>query len=461
MEEGMGQAGKIVVIGCSGCGALAARTLKKLKPSLNVTIIREQEEKGLLTRCATPYICCGNVMVEPSYKDDNIFLSQDIKLVNVRAVGINRQSKIVTTDDGNTYSYDKLILATGAKPAVLPIKGIDLQGVFYLRTSGDAINILNWINSKRVKNVVLIGAGAIGIEIAYLASRNGVNVTLVEMLNQVMPKILDADMSEDLHTYMKEKCIDLRLSEKVKSIEGKKEVEKVVFSSGEEISAEMVIISAGAQPNIELAKKAGLEIGELGLKVDTNLQTSDPDVYAGGDIIQYKSHVTGKPILGQLRPNAVIAGRVIAKNILGYKIEYPALLNGFATKFYDKSIAGTGISESEANSEGINAISSKQSSASKHSMMREKKPYTVKLVFDKESEKIIGGQIISDAESPVKHIDMLSLAIRCGLKVLDLTTIRCAGQPELSPDPGMEPISLAAEKVFEMIQKDAKVAEGA
>ncbi len=453
----MGQSDRIVVIGCSGCGALAARTLKKLNPSLHITIIREQEEKGLLTRCATPYICCGNVMVEPSYKDDNIFTSEGIELVNVKAVGIDRDKKIVTTADGKTYPYDKLVLATGAKPTTLPVPGINLPGVFSLRTSGDAVNILHWMNSKRVKNVVLVGAGAIGIEVAYLISRHGVNVILVEMLEHVMQGILDADMSEEVEGYMKEKGVDLRLNQKVKEIRGKKAAEKVVFSSNEEVNAEMVIISAGTAPNSELAVKAGLEMGELGLKVDNYLRTSDPDIYAGGDLIQYQSHVTGKPILGQLRPNAVIGGRVIAKNILGYKVKFPPLLNSFATKFFDKVIAGTGITEAEAKNENIDVISVTQSSASKHSMMREKKPYTVKLVFNKKNEKIIGGQILSDDELPVKHIDMITLAIRCGLSVQDMTTLRCAGQPELSSDPGAEPISLAAEKVFqELAQQKIK-----
>ena len=445
----MKRSNRIVVIGCSGCGALAARTLKKIDHSLHVTIIREQEEKGLLTRCATPYISCGDVMVEPSYKDDNIFISQGIQLVNAGAAGIDRGEKVVTTADGNSYPYDKLVLATGAKPVIPPVSGVDLPGVFFLRTSGDAVNILHWMNSRRVKNAVLIGAGAIGTEIAYLASRHGVNIILVEMLEHVMQGILDADMSEEVETYMKGKGVDLRLSRRVKAIGGKTEVEKVVFSSDEEVTAEMVIISAGAQPNSELAEKAGLEMGKSGLKVDNYLRTSDPDIYAGGDLIQYESHVTGKSILGQLRPNAVISGRIIARNILGYNIKFPPLLNTFATKFFDKSIAGTGITEAEAVREGIDAVSAAQSSASKHSMMRGRKPYTVKLVFDKESGKIIGGQLLSDSELPVKHIDMIALAIRCGLSALDLTTLRCAGQPELSSDPGTEPISLAAEKVFQ------------
>ncbi len=439
---------KIVVIGCSGCGAMAALMLKKLRPSLDVTIIREPEEKGLLTRCATPYICCGDVMVDASYKDDNIFTEQGIKLISMKAVDIYKDKKNVKTSDGNIYSYDKLVLATGAKPVMPPVPGVNLPGVFTLRTSGDAVNILNWINSQRVKNVVLVGAGAIGIEKAYLLSRRGLKVTLVEMQAHVMPTILDSDMSEDLQTYMLQKGVHLKLNKKIISINGQEHVEGIKLDSGEEINAEMVVISAGARCNIELAKNAGLDLGDLGLKVDDYLQTSDSDIFAGGDLIEYKNHITGKPMLGQLRPNAVIAGRIIAKNILGFDIKYPSLINSFCTKFFDKSMAGAGMTEFEAKQEGIEVIAAKQKSTSMHSMMRERKPYVVKLIFDKQSQKLIGGQIVSDSECPVKSIDVIAMAIKCNLKILDLITFRGAGQPELSPDPGKEPIALAAENVF-------------
>ncbi len=447
----MDQTKRIVVIGCSGAGASAAKMVKKLKPSLDVTIIREQEERGLLTRCATPYIASGNVTVDSSYKDDKIFSEQGIKLVNVKAVGVDRKAKKVTTADGISYLYDKLILTTGARPVILPISGIDLPGVFTLRTSGDAINILNWVNSKRVKNVVVIGAGAIGIEIAYLIAQHGVNIVLVEMLEHIMQMVLDSDMSKEVEKYIKEKKIGLKLNQKAKSIIGQKKVKGVELSLGKKVKAEMVIVSGGIQPNIELAQKAGLKIGRLGLKVNDNLQTSDADIYAAGDLIEYKSFITGKPMFGQLRPNAVISGRIAAKNILGYNVKFPGLINSFATKFFDKSIAGCGITESEAKENEIDVISARQSSISKHSMMRDKKPYVVKLVFNKQTKKIIGGQIVSDSGCPVKHIDVIALAIKCGLTALDLTTLRCAGQPELSPDPGIEPLSLAAESVFERL----------
>ena len=443
----MEKVGKVVVIGCSGAGALAARMVKSLEPSVDVTIIREEEEQGLLTRCATPYICFGHVLADPSYKDDSIFTKSGINLVNVRAERIDREHKKVITADRKDYSYDKLVLATGARSIVPPIPGTDLPGVFTLRTSGSAINILHWLNTNRVKSTVLVGGGAISVEIAYLAAQHGIKITLIEMLKHILPGSLDPDMSEGVEEYMKEQGIDLHLSEQAKKINGDGKVQRVTLASGEEIEADMAIICAGAEPRSELAREAGLEMGKLGLKVNKYLQTSDPDIYSAGDLIEYPSYITGKPARGQLRPNAVIGGRIAAKNILGYNIEFPLLINSFATKFFDKSIAGTGITESEAKKEGIETVSAIQSSASKHSMMRGRRPYSIKLIFDKKDRRLIGSQIVSDSEGPVKHIDAMAVAIRAGWHALELSTLRCAGQPELSPDPGMEPIAITAESI--------------
>lgn len=435
---------RVVIVGCSGTGALAAIMLKKLDPDYRVTIVREPNEEGLLTRCACPYICCGEVLVNPSYKDDNIFTSRGIELVNAKAEAVDRQKKSVITADGQMFPYGKLVLATGAQPVRPPIKGVDLPGVFTLRTSGDAYSILNWMNRNRVDDAALIGGGAIGIEIAYLTAKKGIRLALIEMLDHVLQKALDPDMSKQVEDYMAGKGIAMYLGHQVVEIEGKDKSEKVKLASGTEINADMVIISAGAKPRTELAMGASLEIGELGLKVNKYLQTSDPDIYAAGDVIEYPSFITGKSILGQLRPNAVIGGRIIARNILGHQVEYPPFVNGFATKFFEKSIAGTGITETEAESEGIPVHSILQTADSQHSMMINRKQYVVKLIFRKDNGKIIGGQIVSDSDQPIKNIDAITVAIRSNWTASQLATLRCAGQPELSPDPGREPIALAA-----------------
>ncbi len=444
----MSEVKKVIVVGTSGAGAMAAKMIKKIDASVDVTILRKEDEKGLLTRCATPYVVSGDVMVDPCFKGDEDFLDLGIKLVTSEAAKIDRETKNVVTADGSSYAYDKLILAMGANPVLFPIPGIDLEGVFTLRTAGDAIRMWDWINTQRVRNLVVIGAGAIGLEISYLLSRKGINITIVEVLEHVMQRALDPDMSGEVEEYIKEKGIDLKLGLTIKSINGEGKVESVELSSGEKIPTEMVILSGGVRPNIQLAEKAGLEIGRFGLKVDEYLQTSDPDIYAAGDVMEYYSLVTGKPALGQLRPNAVIGGRIAAKNALGYRVKFPGLINCFATKFYEKCIAGAGITETEAKANEIETISVKKQSVSQHMVMPTKKSYTLKLIFEKATEKVIGGQIVSDGESPIRHIDAVGLAIRCGLTASDLSTLRCAGQPELSADPGLEPIALVSEEVF-------------
>lgn len=437
---------KLVIVGCAGMGGPAAMMTKRMDPMVDVTLIREEE--NFLTRCAVPYISVEQATVEASVKDDGMFHAVGVKLVNVPATSINRKEKTVTTADGAVYPYDKLILATGGKAIVPPIPGVDLEGVFTVRWSSDAVNIRNWIKEKRARNAVVYGAGAVGLEMASLIAEKGVKVTIVARSYIGRRVGIDVDMSSELENHFVDKGVVIRSREVINKIVGEKEVEAVELSSGEKIDADMVILALGVRPRAELAEAAGLEMGEYGVQVNEYLQTSDPDIYAGGDLIEYESEITRKPILGQIRPNAVIGGRIAAKNILGYGIKFPRLLNSFAAKLFDKSIASVGITEAIAKEEGIDVFVAKKSAKSKHVMIEGGKPYTVKLIFDRNTKRVIGAQIIADDERSVRYIDVIALAIRNGWTALDLTTLRCAGQPELSPEPSAEPMALAAEDAF-------------
>ncbi|MBN1454921.1 MAG: FAD-dependent oxidoreductase [Methanomicrobia archaeon] len=437
---------KLVIIGCAGMGGPAAMMTKRMDPSVDVTLLREEEH--FLTRCAVPYIAVEHATVAASVKDDAMFHTAGVNLVKVPATSINRQEKTVTTADGAVYPYDKLILATGGKAIVPPIPGVDLEGVFTVRWSGDAEHIRNWIKEKRVRNAVVYGAGAVGLEMAYLIAQKGVNVTVVVRSYIGRTVGLDTDMSRELENHIAEKGVVIRSRAVITRILGEKEVEAVELSTGETIAADMVIVALGVRPRAELAEAAGLDMGEYGVQVNEYLQTSDPDIYAGGDLIEYECEITRKPVLGQIRPNAVIGGRIAAKNILGYGIKFPRLLNSFAAKLFDKSIASVGITEAIAKEEGFDVFVAKKSAKSKHVMIEGGKPYTVKLLFDRTTKKVIGAQIVADDERSVRYIDVISVAIRNGWTALDLTTLRCAGQPELSPEPSAEPIALAAEDAF-------------
>ena len=437
---------KVVVIGCAGTGGPCSMMLKKLDPSVDLTLIREEE--NFLTRCAVPYIAVGDATVEASVKDDDRFRKVGTKLVDVKATKIDREAKTVKTADGGSYPYEKLVLATGGIPVKPPIPGVDLEGVFTVRTSRDAVDILNHLKEKGDRAVVVIGAGAIGLEMASLIARDGYKTTVVEAVDRILAVTFDHDMAKEVEEYLGSTGIDFKLNVMANKFVGTGDVAGVELSDGTSIDAGTVILSVGVRANIELARDCGLEIGRFGVKVNKNLQTSDPDIYAGGDLIEYENLVTGEVIPGQIRPNAVIGGRIIAKNILGHKIEFPPLLNNFTTKLLNKSIAGVGLTEQAAKDAGIDLAIGKFTTMSKHSMMEGKKPFTLKLIFDGKTKQVIGGQVVSDTDSMIKVIDAVALAIRCGLTALDLTTFRAAGQPELSPEPSAEPISMASEAVF-------------
>ena len=443
----MTKVNKLVIIGCAGMGGLAAMMAKRIDPSLDVTLIREEE--NFLTRCATPYISVERATVEESVKPDGMFHSAGTKLVDVKATSIDREKKTVTTADGEAYPYDKLIVATGGRAIVPQIPGVDLEGIFTLRTSRDAVGIRDWVNEKGAKNAVVYGAGATGLEMAAVLREKGLNVTMVVRSYIGRTVGLDTDMSSELQKHYEEKGVVIKSREVVTKIIGDTAVEAVELSSGDKIDADIVILSIGVHPNIEIAEDAGLRVGEYGLEVNEYLQTSDPDIYAGGDLVEYEHLVTKKSILGQIRPNAVIGGRIAAKNALGYEIKFPKLLNSFAAKLFDKSIASTGVTEGIAKAEGIDVFVTQKEAKSKHVMMEGGKPYTVKLIFDRDTKRIIGAQIIADDERSVRYIDVITLAIRSGWTALDLTTLRCAGQPELSPEPSAEPIAVAAEDAFQ------------
>jgi len=442
----MSKINKLVIVGCAGMGGPAAMMTKRMDPTVDVTLIREEE--NFLTRCAVPYISVEKATVEASVKDDGMFHTAGVKLVKKPATSITREKKTVTTADGAIYPYDKLILATGGKAIVPPIPGVDLEGVFTVRWSSDAENIRDWIKDKRVRTAVVYGAGAVGLEMASLIAQKGVKVTMVVRSYTGRTVGLDPDMSSELENHFAEKGVVIRSREVVTKILGEQEVAAVELSSGDKIDAEMVILALGVHPRTELAEAAGLEMGEYGLEVNEYLQTSDPDIYAGGDLIEYECEVTRKPILGQIRPNAVIGGRIAAKNVLGYEIKFPRVLNSFAAKLFDKSIASVGLTEAIARDEGIDVFVAKKTAKSKHMMIEGAKPYTVKLLFDRATKRLIGGQIIADDERSVRYIDVIALAIRNGWTALDLTTLRCAGQPDLSPEPSAEPITVAAEDAF-------------
>lgn len=389
---------------------------------------------------------------------DEMFSKAGINLVKARATRVDRQGKTVVLSDGGEASYDKLLLAVGASPNVPQIEGADLRGVFTLRNVPDAEAMIDFLKEKRPSKLVFIGAGFISLETATLLSASQANdcdVTVIGRRAHPLPFMLDAEFGNRLQEYLTQEGLGLKMGDEVTRITGKDGlVSGIELANGPSLDADMVVVSVGARPNVELAEEIGLEMGRFGIKVNKFLETSDPDILAAGDCVEKEHFITKKPVAGRIRGPAVIQGRLAAKRLAGHSIEFPGVLNSMAVKLFDKYAAATGLTESEAQDvEGFETVSAVVDSRSKHGMIEGMKPWTLKLVFKKDTQKLIGGQILSDSHPPVKTIDTVSALILGEKTIGDLTTFMCAGHPDCSSEPSLEPIAIAGEQALQKLKK--------
>ena len=387
---------------------------------------------------------------------DKMFTDGGINVIVDRVTQADGDKKTVTLSDGREIPYDKLLLGIGATPAVLAIEGHELDGVFTLRSAPDAEKIKNFLEQRKAKKLVLIGAGFTNLEVATLLCETKpehYEVTVIEILGYPLPLMVDSDMGANVQEHLVEKGFTMKMDEKVTRILGQNGVVSgVELASGETIEADMVLLAVGVRQNLELAKDLGLELGKFGIKVNKFLETSVPDVMAAGDCVEKYNLVTKKPVPGQLRGPAVIQGRLAAKRLAGYEIEFSGVLNNSAVRLFDKYIGSVGLTEEEARREGIEALSTTVNSRSKHGMIPGVLPWTLKLVFDKISHRVIGGQIISDSVGPVKEIDTINALILGEKTIPELTTLMCAGNPDCSSEPSLEPITICAEQALQKLR---------
>ena len=376
---------------------------------------------------------------------DKVLENAGVQVIIDRAVGIDSGKKTVTLQGGDTISYDKLALANGADPVLPPFEGKDLAGVFTLRSSPDAEAMIRFMKDHEVKSLAVVGAGFIGLEVGTLlkTTHPELNVTVVELLQRPLAAMLDDEMAARVTPYLEEQGITMRLGVGVAKIVGAGgSVTGIELDSSEEVKADMVLVSVGARTNFELARSAGLELGEYGIKINEYMETSDPDILAAGDNVENTCLVSGRKIPGQLRGTAVSQGRLVAKRLAGAAIPFPGVLYGSCVKLFDLCAASVGLNEEVAARLDIQTAAFTVDSRSKHGMIKDMKPWTLKVIFDSKTRKVIGSQIVSMAEAPVKEIDTMNMAIRMGAVPEDLITINCAGHPDLSSEPSMEPISI-------------------
>lgn len=379
-----------------------------------------------------------------------------INVVRDTVTKIDAVEKAVLTARGEHFTYDKLYLATGSSSFIPPIAGNDLEGVMSLRGLPDAEKIKAYIADGNKKNIVFIGAGFISMEIASLLAETApgtFTISIIELMDRPLPLMLDKDMADSVQAYLEEKGLHILTGEKVEKLIGTDgTVTGVQLASGKVLMADTVFMNVGVRPNVKLAQDIGLEMGQFGIKVNGYQETSDPNILAGGDCVEKINFITKKPTPGQLRGPAVVQGRLAAKRLAGYAIEFPGVLDAGGCKMFDMTITATGLTEATAAKEGFTTVSAVVDSRSKHGMIPGMKPWKLKLVFDKKSQKLIGGQIVSHAVAPAREIDAVSAFILGGKTISDLTTFTSACNPDISSEPSAEPITIAAEQALQKIK---------
>ena len=365
---------KIVVIGGVAAGPKAACRVKRLLPDAEVTLI-DQDDLISYGGCGIPYFVSGDVADEKELRSTSFHMVRDerffreAKGVDVRtltrAVSIDRKEKVVhledvKTGDKDTISYDKLVIATGSRPNVIPVPGHDLKGIFTISSLHKAIDIKGLLAQGKVERAVVIGGGAIGIEMAEsLADLWGIETKIVEFMPQVLPRIVDRTMASMVEQHLRENNVEVFTSEAAQRFEGNDEgwVTKVV-TNNRELPCDLVIMAAGVRPRGEVARDAGLEVSPYGaIVVNQRMQTSDPDIYAAGDCVETYNLVTGKKAYAPLGSVANRQGRVVADNIAGIPSRFDGVVGSFIMKVFEICVGSTGISTEVARAEGFEAVS--------------------------------------------------------------------------------------------------------
>ncbi|MBQ8803159.1 MAG: FAD-dependent oxidoreductase [Tyzzerella sp.] len=439
---------KVVIIGGVAGGATAAARLRRLDEKAQIVII---ERSGYISyaNCGLPYYIGGEITRKESLtlQTPESFWRRfriDVR-VKQEAVSIDAEKKIVgiknlVTGEEYKESYDKLILSPGAKAIKPDIEGIENEKVFTLRTVEDTFAIAGFVERNHPKTATVIGGGFIGLEMAENLVHKGIDVTVVQRSNHVMPTI-DSDMAAILHNYMRNKGIKLCLNSGVIGIEEAEGQVKTLINGKEAITSDMLIMAVGVVPESSLAKEAGLELGIKGAIVtNTHMQTSNLDIYAVGDAVEVKHFVTDKKAVISLAGPANKQGRIAADNICGIQSEFKGSQGSSIMKMFGMTVASTGLSKTAADREGIDSDYVILTSSSHANYYPGAESMYVKVVFEKENGKILGAQIIGFGGVD-KRIDVLATAIRAKMTAYDLEELDLAYAPPYSS--AKDPVNMA------------------
>ena len=456
---------KVLVVGGVACGPKVASRLKRLKPSAEITLI---ERGDLLSygACGLPYFVeglfsdIGHLTNTPAGIPRSPEFFNTVKGISVRsrceATRILRNEKMLEVKnlaDGTTerLPYDKLVLATGGTPFAPPIPGMTLENVSFMTHPRDAENMPRDIARQHLNHAVIVGAGFIGMEMAEALIEYGVDVTVVEMMDELLPEmemmdqvmsgVLDADIALLAANHMRENGVNLVLGEKVIALEGDTRVSGV-RTDKRLIQADLVIVAVGTRPNTTLAEAAGLACG-TGISVNEYGQTSDPDIYAGGDCAGCHYIQTGydKQLYVPLGSTANKVGRTIANHIAGMNVPFSGISCTSIVKAFDITLGRTGLSESQVKGLGIDYETAIGAGPDRPHYMPGAQQIIIKIIAAKKDHKVLGVQITGKGDVS-KRLDVAATVIRFGGTLEELTDIDFGYAPPFGPP--LDPLTVCA-----------------
>lgn len=439
---------KIVIVGGVAGGATAAARLRRLDEQAEIVVF---ERSGFISyaNCGLPYYI-GDVITDSdqlTLQTPESFHSrfQVSMKVHHEVTALHPEKHMVSVKNLETgeefqETYDKLILSPGAKPTKPRLPGTDMEKLFTLRTVEDTLRIKDYIQKSHPKSAILAGGGFIGLELAENLRELGMEVTIVQRPKQLMNPF-DSDMAAFIHNEMRKHGVKLALGHTVEGFQETQDGVQVLLKEEEPLLADMVVLAIGVTPDTKLAKEAGLELGIKGsILVNEHMQTSVPDIYAVGDAVQVKHYVTGQDALISLAGPANKQGRIAADHICGKDSAYKGSQGSSVIKVFDMTAAVTGVNETNARKAGLNVDKVILSPMSHAGYYPGGKVMTMKVVFEKETYRILGAQIVG-YEGVDKRIDVLATAIHAGMKAQDLAKLDLAYAPPYSS--AKDPVNLA------------------
>lgn len=449
MSKEQNMTDKIVVIGGVAAGPKAACRAKRLMPKAEVILI-DQDSLISYGGCGIPYYVAGDVADESALRSTSFHVLRDeayfqkykgVKtLTSTKVLAIDRLAKTVKIKNlkngqEEDIDYDKLVLATGSQPYVLPIPGAELDGVFTIANLHKAIEIKDRIAKGRVGKAVVIGGGAIGIEMAEsLTDLWGVETSVVEFKDQLLPNIIDWSLAAMLCSHIRESGVEVFLGESASEIVGNDGKVVGVQTTKRLLEADLVIMAVGVHAQSQLAKEAGLRVSDKGgIVVNRRMQTSDPDIYAAGDCVKLTNLITGKHFYAAFGSLANKEGRVVGDNLAGIPSTFDGAVGSFIMKAFDVCIGATGLSLEMAKAEGFDADFSLTAPPDRAHFYPSQEIITCIMVFDRRTRKVLGVQAFGPMNDNISaRINAAAAYLTMGADIDDFANMEMAYAPPFS-----------------------------